>query len=386
MTPRAAILLVFAAFGAVVGSHIGALPVILKTAAVSNEFFGISQSFAMLAVLSAMAAGGYASRYFDHRSVILFMIPAIGVTLGGALMVATPWSFFLSMGMLATLLSFLDLNMNAEGSIIEHELARPVFTSYHAALSLTLAAAAIFSSFVSVKFAVWAPGLFALVFLVAAIFLVLRALPQRPVHPVASMPVADAALPRLQLTMIGITIGFSNSCEIAAMLWAGQLLAALKPELLAYSGLGVAFFGVCSGGMRLFGDRLRGAFGDIAVLTGSLAVAVVGFTVLGFTPGFVTAVIAFAAVGVGLGCVFPSLYAMAGQLAPGRRAAAMGFASAVSGVPRFIAPWIMGLLAAWSSVNAVFAFSALLCIAAVLMVGLVLARFAPGTRPEAREV
>jgi MFS family permease len=239
-TPRAAIMLTFAAFGAVVGSHIGALPVILKTAGVGPEFFGRTQSFAMLAALIAMGIAGVISRHFTHRQIMLVGLPAVLVSLVYALLVQTPLTYLASNLALAILLSFIDLNMNAEGSDIEQDMRRPIFTSFHALLSMTVAASAIFSSLMSVKVAVWVPALFAGVLILWAFVLVYRFVPPRAPHA-DHHDTAAAVLPRLRLSMIGLTIGLSNSCEIAAMLWSGQLLAELAPQLLAYSGLGVAF-------------------------------------------------------------------------------------------------------------------------------------------------
>ncbi len=365
-------MLTFAAFGAVVGSHIGALPVILKTSGVNPEFFGRTQAFAMLAALLAMGTAGYISRQFSHRMVMLVSIPVILGVLIYALLVASPGTYLISNLILAVSLSFLDLNMNAEGSDIEQEQQRPIFTSFHAALSIIVAVAAIFSSYMSVNYAVWIPAFLAAVFLMWAFVLVYRFVPHRVPHAVD----ADASVPfpRGRLALIGLAIGLSNSCEIAAMLWAGQLLAELAPALAAYSGLGLAFFGLCGGVMRLFSDTLRKHFDDFSIVIVSLIVATAGFAILGLRPGFGLSVAAFAAVGVGLGFSFPFLFAFAGRQAPLRRAAAMSFAGTVSGGPRFVFPWILGLLATWYGISAVFLFCTGLAFATLAMIVLVLRR------------
>ena len=222
-------MLTFAAFGAVVGSHIGALPVILKTSGVNPEFFGRTQAFAMVAALLAMGVGGVISKRFSHRVVMLAGLPAVLVSLVYALLVQTPATYLMSNLALASLLSFVDLNMNAEGSDIEQELKRPIFTSFHAILSMCVAAAAIFSSIMSVKVAVWTPAVFAGVMIIWAFVLVYRFVPARVPH-VDHDDATATPLPRGRLALIGLTIGLSNSCEIAAMMWAGQLLAELAPD------------------------------------------------------------------------------------------------------------------------------------------------------------
>lgn len=370
-SPRATVILVFVAFGAVVGSHVGALPVIVKSSGVDSEFFGRTQSFAMLAALIAMMAGGMLSRHYSHRSVMLIALPICLAGLVYALAVGSPAAYLLSNLILASSLSFLDLNMNAEGSEIEEEIKRPVFNTYHAGVSLGFAASAIASSYFSVNVSVMVPALVATIFVLWAFYEVWRNIPDRVPHKKPATA-SKAVLPKLRLSLIGLTIGFSNAAEITAMVWAGQLLAELKPELLAYSGLGAAFFGLCGGAMRLWGDHLRLRFGDMRVVTIGLAIATLGFGVIGFQPGFTVAVIAFAAVGGGLGFVFPYLFALAGKQAAHQRAAAMGFASAVSGGPRFVIPWLFGIAATWYSISTVFALSAILTLTTLLMIIFVL--------------
>jgi MFS family permease len=370
-SPRATVILVFLAFGMIVGSHVGALPVIVKAANVDPEFLGRTQSFAMVAALFAMMIGGAISRHFSHRTVMLIALPLCLAALVYGLVVASPLAFLISNLYLAASLSFLDLNMNAEGSEIEEEIKRPVFNTYHAVVSLGFAAAALISSYVSVKLSVLLPALVAAVFVLWAFVEVWRNIPVRPLHLKQAKDKA-VALPKLRLLLIGLTIGLSNAAEITAMIWSGQLLAELKPELLAYSGLGATFFGLCSAAMRFWGDPLRSRFGDLPVVASGLGVATVGFAVIGLKPGFGLAVIAFAGVGGGLGFVFPYLFALAGKQAPQQRAAAMGFAAAISGGPRFVMPWILGLIATWYSISTVFAVTAGLALATLLMIVFVL--------------
>jgi MFS family permease len=110
----------------------------------------------------------------------------------------------------------------------------------------------------------------------------------------------------------------------------------------------------------------------------ALAAATTGFAILGLSPGFALSVLAFAAVGAGLAPIFPGLYSMAGRLAPRRRAAAMGFVSAVSSGPRFVTPLVLGWLAVSYGLHTVFAVAAVMALFSLLLIGFVLARFSRG--------
>ena len=372
VSQRNTILLTFAAFGAVVGSHVGAMPFLVKASDITPFMFGIVGGIGMLSNICAMSLGGMINRHFDHRSVLLAMLPMLSAGLLFGLLVGSVATFCFSFIILSAILGTTDLFMNAEGSVVEHELGRPVFNSYHGAASLGIAAFAIIGSLVSAVFAPWFCAVLAGVPLAMAWLAVHKNIPSRAVIARLDRK-RPVILPRRILTFVGLAAGFNVACEAAAILWAGQLLTSIAPEFAAISGLGVAFYGVCGGTMRFFGDPLRATYGDLRVMTVSIFTAVLGFVILGFAPGFWLSVVAFAGVGFGLAVTFPCLFALAGKLAPANRAAAMSYVAAVGGAPRVILPWMMGWLAAQFSLEAVFAACAFVAAGALVIITLTFA-------------
>jgi MFS family permease len=363
----------FAAFGAVVGIHVGSLPFLVETARVSPFAFGIAGALGMLTNILFMAMGGTLSRYTGHRTVLLASLPLLLAALVFALLVGNVWMFCLSFVVLSACLGTIDLFMNTEASIIEQEMARPMFNSFHATVSLSIAAFAILGSLISVFLAPWSGAILAGLLLTFAWAAIYVAIPHHTIAE-ANRATGTARLPRKVLTFIGIAAGANVACEAAAILWAGQLLAAIAPELAAISGLGVAFYGLCGGITRLVGDQLRARFGDLAIMVVSLFTAIAGFATLGFAPGFWLSVMAFAGVGFGLAVTFPCLFSLAARLAPQARAAALGYVAAVGGVPRVVLPWVLGWLAAQFSLGAVFAACAFVAAAALSIIILTFAQ------------
>ncbi len=367
LSARGTILLTFAAFGAVVGSNVGAFPVIIQNSGVSLGVFGLVGSIGMLSNIFAMSLGGFINRHADHRTVLLVVLPLSFVALCFAQVSYSPFTFVASAILISLALGTCDLFMNAEGAAVEQETGRPIFSSYHGSASLAIAGFAILSSMVSV----WLSPLSVVVFTAIPVGLALAAInkniPKRGVvrHHETKVRVV---LPYRLLTFIGLAAGFNVTSEVVCIQWAGQLLQSIAPEWAAYSGLGVAFYGVCSGTMRLFGDRLRARFGDRTVMLSCLAVAIPGFVVLSMAPGFLISVVAFAAVGFGLAVVFPCLFSLAAKLVPEGKAAAMGYVGLVGGLPRVTLPFLMGWLAQTYSLGAVFAASALVSTAALIII------------------
>ncbi len=358
-----------------IGIHVGAMPVLIANSGISPLAYGIVGAIGMLVNISCMTLGGMLSRYTSHRKVMLVCFPLLFAALAYALLVNSVSSFVLSFVFMSLVFGTLDLFMNAEASAVEHDVARPVFNMYHGAVSFSLAVFAIISSLMAVLLQPW----FALLviaplvaFTWAAIY---KTIPERHTA-VSELQPAKVKLPRRILTLVGVAAGLNVACEAASILWAGQLLTSIAPELAAISGLGVAFYGVCGGTMRFFGDSLRLRFGELRLMSVSIFVAIAGFIVLGLAPGFWPSVFAFTAVGFGLAVTFPCLFSLTGRLVPNARAAAMGYMASVGGVPRIILPWILGLLAQNYSVSAVFAACAFVSFAALLLIVLSLGRIA----------
>jgi predicted MFS family arabinose efflux permease len=353
LTPRLTILIVFAAFGVMVGSNAGSFPVLVKQAVVSREAFGFMGGLGMLANIIALSLGGFMNRHADHRTMLLLMLPSGLVSLWYTLIVGSPFSYGLSVIIFSFILGTTDIFMNAEASFVEQEVGKPIFSSFHGSAMYGIALGGLCSSLVSTWVAPWAAGIAAIPCIIFAIYAVYKTIPHRPVDRHQENP-KRVILPRRLLTSIGIAAGLNVSCEVASIQWAGQLLESIAPQLAAYSGLGLAFYGICSGSMRFAGDGLRARFGDQRTMVISLCMGISGLAVLSFAPGFWISVIAFAAVGAGLSIVFPCLFSLAAKLVPEARAAALGYVSMVGGLPRIVLPWVLGFLAQHYSLSAVF--------------------------------
>jgi MFS family permease len=367
ISKRGTILLTFAAFGAMIGTNVGAFPFIIRNANVSLWLFGLIGAIGMLSNILLMALGGVINRYADHRTVLLWILPISFVALIFAQLAFSPLSFVLAAIFISMAFGAMDLFMNAEGAAIEQEHTTTIFSAYHGSASLTMAVFAILSSMVSAWLAPWFVCLFTFIPLAVAYAAIYQNIPHGDVvrH---DETMGSKALPYKLLTFVGLAAGFAVTSEVACVQWAGQLLSSVAPSLAAYSGLGLAFYGLCSGVMRMFSDRIRGHYGDGTVMIVCLAIGILGFVVLSFSPGFGVSVVAFAAVGIGLSVVFPCLFAFAAKLAPESKAAAMSYFVMVGGTPRVVLPWILGWVAQAYGLNSVFAVTALVSTTALIII------------------
>ncbi len=337
----------------IMGGHVGAIPVLKLQAGVNEFYFGVLATVATAANILAMSLSGYMNRRFDHRTMLLLILP---VNLIGLTLALTANSFW---AMAFTWIAFnfcggtMDIFMNAEASIVEHDLKKPVFSSFHAAVLYAIGGAGFLSGYLASHFGIIYSVLPALPFVVTALYAVHKAIPHR-VNQVQDQTRPKVVLPVKLLVLIGAILGLDVAAELTCIQWSGQLLDQMRPDLAAYSGLGVGFYGLCSGTVRLFGDRLRASFGDIKLVAVSLVSGLIGMVVLSLHPNFEISVLAFAVAGSGLGLIFPCMFSVAGHLVPEARAAALGLASMVSGPPRILLPLLLGWLAQYQGLSSIY--------------------------------
>lgn len=368
-TPRSAVMVVFGAFGVAVGALAGSMPSLTRTAGVDAEMFGLGLTIATLATVTALSLGGVMARFTSNRRALLWALPMFAMLMMAYMSSQTPSWFFVSFVSMGFLFGFTDIFMNTEGAAIEHDLGRPVFTTFHACVSVGVAFMAIASSFVSALLGPWATGLICAAFFAIAWVMVFRNIVPRQLA-VGRSGEGGRISDKRPLVLLGIAAGIVIAGETAALMWSAKLLDEQAPALAAIVGLGAAFFGLCNAVLRFPGDALRARLGDLPLMLASLGVAIIGFAALGYSTRFAVSVVAFAAVGLGTAVVIPCILAMAAALVPGNRAGGLGFVSMLSGAPRILAPWGIGWIAGSFGMNMAFGLLAAgLCVALLLVAG-----------------
>ena len=362
-TPRAALMLVFAGFGAAVGCWAGAIPQVMAATGTDSFHLGIGFTLSSLAGVLAMALGGIIGRRFSNRIVMLGVIPVLALNTILLLVATEPWLFFASLIVFGGILGFVDMAMNAEASAIEHDLRRPIFTAFHGSVSIAIALFAIASSFVSTLVNTLATSCLAVLMLAAAWFMVYRLVPARVITSGKAGGLSNLST-KLPLVIMGLAVGLSVTAETSTLFWSAKLLNDQAPQLAAIAGLGAAFYGICNAIVRFSGDRLRTLFNEIPLMLASLVLATAGFMTLGLSISFTVNVIAFAAVGFGLAILCPCLFNMAASQVPANRAAGLSFISLVAGPPRVLAPWAFGWIATSQSTSFAFGLCAVILVVA----------------------
>jgi hypothetical protein len=278
--------------------------------------------------------------------------------------------------------STLDLVMNAQGVSVERHLGRPVLSSMHAAFSFGgfagagLGAVAAALDVAPLPHLAFAAALFGIPGLIAIRSLL--------VHDED----ADACAPSLGLRRVPARLallgGICCVCLVAeggASDWSAKLV---RDDLGGSAALGAVTYAVFSVAMaagRLMADRLWARWGAVGLLRRSGALAAVGFAA-GLGLGNVPAALAgFAALGLGLAGVVPTLF-RAGADQPGvSTGPALAAVSSLGYIGFLAGPPLIGGVAQLTSLRLA---CGLLALAGLMVMGLAASAAPPRRRSAAR--
>lgn len=352
-SPRTAMLAVFFAFGAMIGGFSGSFPGIMAHSGIGRFEFGLGTMLSMLADVIAMSLAGAISRRYSNRAMLLVLLPAVGLAAFAFMTSASRPMFFIANIAYGAAMGGTDIFMNGEGSAIERDLNKPVFSAFHGAISCGIPIFALLGSFLSTMTSPWMTWALQVTALSFAWICVYRSVPARTINLFRDG--RKSQLPnKFPLALIGIIAGICFAAELSALIWSAQLLDEQAPRLAVIAGLGAAFYGICNASVRSVGDHLRKRFGDLPVLMVSIAIAMLGFILLGLSSSFAMSVAAFAIVGFGAALLTPCSWSLAASYTPQNRVAALSFAGAIAGMPRVVSPMIFGWVASSHGIGTAF--------------------------------
>ena len=378
MSRRWAITTVFFVDGALFGTWASRIPALSDHVHAGAAVLGLCLLAPAAAAVVSMPLVG---RLLPGRSSSLFCRVAVAGLMAAIMLPAlarTVPELAASLLLVGVANSTLDLVMNAQGVSIERGMNQPILSSLHAAFSFggfagaglgALAAALVVAPLAHFAFAA---VLFGIPGLVAT-----SRLP-RDDHD------ADAEAPRLRwtrlparLVLLGVACFFSLMAEGGASDWSAKLVRDNLAGTAALGAVAYAVFSIGMGAGRLLADRLWARWGAGGLLRRSGALAALGFAV-GLGAGTVPSAIAgFAALGVGLAGVIPTLF-RAGADYPGVSTGPALAAVSSLGYLGFLAgPPIIGAVAQVTSLR--------LACGVLVLAGLIVLLLAPFADAQPRE-
>jgi HAD superfamily hydrolase (TIGR01509 family) len=259
-----------------------------------------------------MPAAGRLSERIGSRPVTIAALLAGGValfltSLAGGLGALAAALFLFGAGF-----GGVNVAANAQGLALERLSGRSILSSFHAAFSFGGLAGAGFGALVAGRGVdpVEHFGATALAIGLAGLVAGRRLLPPDTDD---REPTPILARPQRALIVLGAAAFFTLLAEGAAADWSAVYLSDSLGAGAAAAALGYTLFSLAMASSRVFGDRLNGRLGPVALARGGglLAASALALTLLGGSTA--AALVGFAAMGAGLGVVVPVLFRAAGS-------------------------------------------------------------------------
>jgi MFS family permease len=366
MTARAGITVVFFVNGALFASWASRIPALSDRVGATPGMLGLALLAPAVGAIVAMPLvgrllPGRSSRSFTHFGVLALMA---AILLPPAARTVPELAGTLFLVGLAN--STLDLSMNAQGMTVERRRRTPILSSLHAAFS--------FGGFAGAGLAAVAAGLSVAPFPHLAAAALLFGIPGL----IAIAPLlhhdedADAQAPAMRwrrlptrLALLGAACFFCLMAEGGSSDWSAKLLRDGLRSTAPMGAVAYAVFSIAMGAGRLASDALWARWGAVGLLRRSGALAAVGFAA-GLMAGTVPAAIAgFAALGLGLSGVVPTLFRAGADERGVPTGPALAAVSSLGYLGFLAGPPLIGAVAELSSLRAA---CGLLVIAGLLVV------------------
>jgi MFS family permease len=258
--------------------------------------------------LTLPLAGPLVARIGSHNAIrYAFLAYLVAVCL--PVFAFHPIVLFAALLLTGISISSLELGLNVAADEIERTSGRPIMSTCHGCWSLGIAGGNLVGAWLA---STGLPPqlsvpLIALACLPFAIFLG-RALPPTSARTPAPAPKPGGVrlfLPSIVLIGICYFALGTTLTEGAAADWSAIYLRQIFGSDPGSAGIGYGAFALMVAGGRLVGDRLRVAFGPVAIARATVAAALVGVTLLYLSPSYAVSLVGFALAGIGVSVSFP---------------------------------------------------------------------------------
>jgi MFS family permease len=352
---RGAVAALFFANGALFANLVPRFPELKAELDLTNAAFGTAvAAYGVGALAAGLIAGLLVSRF---GSVLVAPASTIGIALNLVLLgVAPSYATLVAALLLAgSLDSIADIAVNAHGLRVERLYRRSILNSLHGLWSVGAVAG---GSMGAAAAGLQIPlamhlAIAAVVFTAVAIAVSRFLLPGRDD---AELTPTAGRLPRLGLARsvlaLGVIAAMAQVMEEATATWGAVYLREDLGAAAAVSGLGfIALQGTQTVG-RLLGDRVVVRFGDRAVARAGAALAAGAMAGALAAPATATTVLAFGAVGLGIGTLIPASLRAADGLPGLPRGVGLSLVGTVIRIAVLASPALIGVTADATSLRA----------------------------------
>lgn len=373
---RAAIAIMFFCDGAIFGTWVSRVPTIASHVHAKPGALGLALlGIALGALLSRQVAGQLVVR-MGSRAVVRVGIASCCVMLPLPALAASITVLGIALIGFGAALGLLDVAINVNGVAVQHQIGRPVMSSFHGIYSVGGLMGSAAGGEAAAMGVPPAMHFFLVAVILCCVAILVSSWLLPPSSEAGSRPETKrgwARLPagyRLALFLLGLTGLCSMVGEGAVGDWGAIYLHSDLGTRLSLASWGFAAYSLAMAVGRLFDDRFVARWGDLRVIVCSATAAGAGFAIglLVGTP--VVAICGFTVLGLGLSSVIPLTFSVAGRLGEQVAGPAITVVSSIAVMGSLAGPPVIGFAADVVGLPAALGLVSILAFAAV---GLVLA-------------
>jgi MFS family permease len=319
------------------------------------------------AVLFALPAGlmatlpitGYLLRRFSSRTIMMMGAVLFNIMLCLVGFTTATWQLALVLFFFGSSRNLFNISANAQSIGVQKLYSKSIIATFHGIWSVAgFAAAAVGTLVVSLNVAPSWHLLTAALFLTSLCFLFYKSnvhqLPQ-PHEKKKAFQLPDKALLKL-----GFICFASMACEGTMYDWTGIFMEKAVHASKGMATIGYAVYMIAMTVGRFSGDKLANRIGVKAMLTWSGILILCGLLLAAALPYTVTTAIGFLMTGLGVSCVVPMVFSMAGKVKGMSGGPAIAGVSTVGYCGFLIVPPMVGFIAEQFNLRWSFAIIALL--------------------------
>jgi len=287
-----------------------------------KERTGIGESEVSLVVLTVLlfaAAGTLLAGWIaPRRGSAAVLVPAFALQAAALLLLMIDLPFVALFPVFAILglgVGFGDAGIGMQGLTVQRAYGRSLINSFFAfQTGAAIAGALIVAAIAGLDLSFEIGFLIAAVIALAALPGLMRGLARDPEQGLPES--TKRPLPWRTLTLFGLVIAIVYIGDGVVSTWSSVYLEDTLLAAAVVVPLGYAAYQGAVLLARLFGDRIVGAVGRVAVITTAVLLATAGLVLAAAASAPWVAVAGFAITGLGLGVIVPITFAAAGDVAP----------------------------------------------------------------------
>ncbi len=342
------------------------IPYVKESLHLDDAHFGTLLFLMPVGLIMTMPFTGKLLDHFPSRKIMLIGAIAYNVVLAALGFCTIGWVLGIALFFFGSSRNLMNLAMNAQAIGVQSKYSRSIMSSFHAVWSLAGFAGAAFGYLMVVNHILPGPHLLGVALAITAMTLYFYkdTLDEKPL-PATKKPLFS--LPPKNMLVFSLICFGSMACENTMYDWSGIYIRQVLKESSASATIAFVLYMVAMTSGRLIGDRVADKYGIKKVLLGSGVLIFSGMTITVASPFLPLTLIGYILTGLGVSCVVPFVFGLAGKIPMANPGAALASVSSIGYLGFLLIPPMIGYVSQVSSLRVSFGIISLMGLFIILL-------------------